>query len=453
MKSSLIAAKLVGFALAAALASPATAQSKPSSFARTYSADATIRSVRALASEDGWAVEVISTRPLVPSLSRAENPPRLIIDLPNAHLANIQGRLAFQSSGIAGVRISQFQISVARIVLDLARPVRYSWDAAGNRLTIRVHPAESPPHGSSGGGSAAIEPVALPVAATESTNSTVVVTSGTLLPGSSVTAGADATSLRLSRGGEVRVCPGTTVSVTPSQSGRSLMLAMSTGALEAHYSLGASADSILTPDFRILLAGPGEFDYAISTDLRGNTCVRALPGNRTSLTVSELLADGSYQVMPNEQAVFRSGHLQPDAARAPGSCGCPPAMPAVLRTSAPGTTPDLKEPPAAAGAPTGPYNREAESTKLADRQPFPAETAMLPPSKPDDIHVQVDSSFVFRASDPANVPPAPSEQAEVLPARSLSRPALDETVLSPARPGLHHGFLGKIRGFFSAVFG
>jgi YD repeat-containing protein len=147
MKPLSIEAKLARFALAAALVSSATAQSKPASLVRTDRASVAIRSVRALASEDGWAVEVISTRPLVPSLSRAENPPRLIIDLPNARLENIQSRLAFQSSGIAGVRISQFQLTVARIVLDLAQPVRYSWDAAGNRLTIRVYPAETGPTG------------------------------------------------------------------------------------------------------------------------------------------------------------------------------------------------------------------------------------------------------------------------------------------------------------------
>jgi len=414
MKSSLRSAILAGFALTAALVPLALGQSSSDSLVQGNLAEAMIRSVRALDSEDGWAVEVISTRPLVPTLSRAQNPPRLIIDLPNAHLSNVQKRLAFQSRAIAGVRLSQFQTSVARIVLDLTQPVRYTWDAAGNRLTVRVRPAEGAAHASPVTPSPAIRPVALPIGSLAS--GTEVPTSR-LSAGSSVTAGAEATTLRLPGGGEVRVCPETTISVTPSQSGRSLMLAMSTGALETHYSLGASADSILTPDFRIVLAGPGKFDYAISTDLGGNTCIAALPGNGASLIVSELLGDGSYRVKPDEQVVFRSGQLQKAPRVAPADCGCSRATPGVLPTSAP----PVEAP----------------------------ETARLLPPEANDIHVQVDSSFVFRAGDEANFP-TPSAQAALLPARSLPCPRLEETVLPPR---LHHGFLGRVKGFFSAVFG
>lgn len=161
MKYAPIARKFAGCALAATLASAASAQSEHP--ARTDQA-ATIRSIRALPSEDGWAVEVISTRPLVPTVSRAENPPRLIIDLPNAHLSNLEKHLDFESSLIAAVRISQFHSTVARIVVDLVHPVRYSWDAAGNRLTIRVHPASSLSQASSVAAVTAVEPMVFSLA-------------------------------------------------------------------------------------------------------------------------------------------------------------------------------------------------------------------------------------------------------------------------------------------------
>ena len=117
-----------------------------------------------------------------------------------------------------------------------------------------------------------------------------------MMSGSSVTAGNAAAVLKLSRGGEVRVCSRTSISVTSSPSGRDLLLGMGTGDIEAHYRLGSSTDSILTPDFKIQLSGPGDFHVAVGSDPRGNTCVRSLPANTASVIVTELMGDGTYQV-------------------------------------------------------------------------------------------------------------------------------------------------------------
>jgi len=449
------------------------AQSTPKLLATT-DAPVVVRSVRVLPGFAGPAVEILSSRPLVPVISKLDNPPRLVIDLPNADLTNpgrqnadlpnallsesIQGS-DLTSQEIRRVRVSQYQNAppITRVVVDLRTPVGHTWDAAGNRLMVRLHAADEvkakPP--SVPAFTQGLQPVAVPLG--PGSSGAVVLAGSHAAAGSSVTAGSDTSVLRLQRGGEVLVCPGTTVSVTSSQNGHALMLGMSTGALEAHYNLDASADSILTPDFRILLAGPGEFHYAVSADSRGNTCVRALPGNTASVIVSELLGEGNYQVKPTERIVFHSGRLNLVDAAVPASCGCPPPDIPMLRASA---VPVLAV--ADAKLPSSMYLAQAgDQMKAVTPGNLPSETAALPPSKPNDVHVQVEAPFVFRAEDlRGNDRPAPKlapiREAELLQVRYVPRPASFEVeVLPPPRAharAAHHGVFAKIRGFFAAIF-
>jgi len=428
--------------LAFAVSLPAVGQSQSNTelLASTENRGVTIRTVRALARADGPAIEIIADRALTPAIRKLENPLRLVIDLPNGRLPANQKKVEFHSGEVQSIRVNQFQANpaVARIVVDLTTPVTYSWDAAGNLLTVRLHATQAAgkvptvPAFTKG-----MQPAAVPVT---SSSSGAVLLAGSRVPaGSAVSAGSDTAVLRLGRGGEIRICPQTTVSVTASQNGRSLMLGMSTGGLEAHYSLDASSDSILTPDFRILLAGPGEFHVGIRANSRGDTCVQALPGNTASLIVSELLGDGTYQVKPTEQISFHAGKINGADSAIAENCGCPAPMPQMLQASA--------------GASTQTMPPSAQLSQGLDIGKAPrSETASLPASNPNDVHVQVEAPFVFRASDAA--PQAPIHEAALLPVRDLPQPARLQTVaLPPPQAKVHHGFFGKIRGFFSSIFG
>ncbi len=405
-----------------------------------------LRSVKVISDAEGPAVEIVNTR----------------FHLPDK-------RLAGDSAQVTRVRINQSQDTppVTRVVLDLVHPVGYSTDGNGERLLVHLHPLaearqKSPEPPSVTAFTQGVQPVAVPASAG---SSGALVEAGSRLAGdSSVTAASETTILHLTRGGEVRVCPGTTLSVTTSQNGRDLMLGMSTGALEAHYTLNSSADSVLTPDFRMLLAGPGEFHYAISADTRGNTCVRALPGNTASVIVSELMGDGTYQVKSSEQVVFRSGRLSQIDATVPDECGCPaPAIPAMRASAEAVPTVSEKDlPPDVHLAQPGDEAKPmppSESSGMPARGTPPEQVTLtiaapdaapLPPSKPGAAQVQVEAPFVFRADAP---PSPPNLETATLPmSRSSSQAPLLTTAEPPPDAKLHKGVLGKMKGFFSRLF-
>ncbi len=256
-----------------------------------------------------------------------------------------------------------------------------------------------------------------------------------VLSGSSVVAGEAVASLRLTRGGEVRICPRTSLSVSTSTNGHDLMLGMNSGAVEAEYALPASADTIVTPDFRVLVSGPGNFHFAIGADARGNTCIRTLAHNTASLIITETMGQGAYQLKPGDEVLFRLGKLA-DHVRAAGDCGCPAPVAPVLRAATP--------PP-----------------------PLRAATAPPPPPLPkaEETHVTMEAPFVYRAGDPVpefEVDLAPqaarlrSERSAIVMPVVLppppEAPASSTAGPPPKRPPPKKGLFRKIGSFFGKIF-
>jgi len=442
---------------------------KASVEAQTFGPPPVVRSVRIVHERGVPAVEILTRGgPVIPEVQTLDGPPRLVIDLPNSLMGLAHKRFIVKQENILDIRVDQYQQKppTTRIVLDLLAPYGYTWDGAGNRLMVRLKPPEDanaskklPSEAPTG---ASLSTEAAPVVPVSSGSGSVAVDASRLTAGSSLTAGTETAVLQIPRGGEIRICPGTTISVTPSQSKRDIMVGMSTGALETHYLLAASADSVLTPDFRILFAGPGEFHYAVSVDTKGNTCVRALKGNNSSAIVSELMGDRIYQVKPTEQAVFRAGRIDKVDTDVPLECGCPPPRPApALKTEA-------RPPVSEAELPTKAHLGET-STPAAGVSPSASptpttlsngpETAPLPASQPNEVHVQVDAPFVFTARNrSASALPAPVQEARDLPVEDSSarQVHLDAVVEPPPQEkkakAEHRGLLHRVGRFFAAIF-
>jgi hypothetical protein len=468
--------QVVGILLATLMVTKAWSQNAESQKTTSTKAHAAvISSVRVVHERGAQALEVVSTHPVVPAIRLLDSPPRLVIDLSNTRIGLQRRRIPVQRENILTIRTEQYQIEppVTRIVLDLLVPYGYTWDAAGNRLMIRLKPAGSPNEDKDAVDTKSpvqppqvlsLTPVATPAVVPVSGGVGEVELAGKRFPaGSSLTAGSDTALLRLSRGGEVRVCHGTVVSVTPSRNGKDLMLGMSTGALETHYALGASADTVLTPDFRILFAGPGEFHYAVSADAHGNTCVRALTGNTSSVVVSELMGDRVYHVKPTEQAVFHSGQIGKVDTNVPLECGCPPPVPAMRTDASPGPAADSELRASVTLAEAGASSETAAKAPSGAAQTLSngPETRPLPPSQLDDVHIQVDAPFVFRGKKPSDASPAPLDEAAALPVmESSARSAthFEPQVQPPAPPPTAQEnadrprLLRRIGRFFAAIF-
>ena len=157
----------------------------------------------------------------------------------------------------------------------------------------------------------------------------------------SVTAGEHPATITLPHRGNLRICATTRVDLTADSSvdtSRSdaesgnvaareapgLMMALGRGALEANFATGPNSDVILTPDFRILISGPGTAQVQVRLGVKGDTCVDNRGPNAPYVTVTSIFDGGAYRVQPDQRVMFQHGSLREVVDNEKESCGCPP---------------------------------------------------------------------------------------------------------------------------------
>ncbi len=158
----------------------------------------------------------------------------------------------------------------------------------------------------------------------------IIVTSG------SVTSGSATTNVTLPRRGTLRVCASTTVklaadSSVPAGNMPGLLMAIDHGALEisfatsfANASQGSNADILMTPDFRILLSGPGASEVKVRLGGKGDTCVDNSGKDAPYVVVTSLFSTGLYRVQSGQRVMFQHGSLDEVVDQEKEPCGCPP---------------------------------------------------------------------------------------------------------------------------------
>lgn len=139
------------------------------------------------------------------------------------------------------------------------------------------------------------------------------------------------TEVALPHRGTLQVCAATTVKLAaetgvPRDETPGLLMALDHGAIEANLVTGRNADMVLTPDFRILISGPGTANVKLRLSSKGDTCIDNPGVNAPYVLVSSLFGDGMYRVQPGQRVLFEHGSVHEVVDQEKEPCGCPPEV-------------------------------------------------------------------------------------------------------------------------------
>jgi hypothetical protein len=241
-----------------------------------------------------------------------------------------------------------------------------------------------------------------------------------------ITAGTNTTEVTLPHRGTLRVCSSTTVKIAsdasvPQGEVPGLMMVLDHGAMEASFATGRNSDVLLTPDFRILIGGPGAADVKVRLAQHGDTCIDNAGTNAPYVLVTSVFDGGVYRVQPGQRVMFQHGSVYAVVDQEKESCGCP--------------------------APPKPNSNdfpEAQSAGLAPLAP-PGPPGVVPHNAP----TEATDTFVRKANEPA------PETATVVAKHNEPQPKVEPVSQKPpkVKKDKKPGLMTRMGHFFRRLFG
>lgn len=271
------------------------------------------------------------------------------------------------------------------------------------------------------GGSGESRPIAIvpldskiPGAAAEVTGGLLVHNGRAFIASSAViTSGDRTTHVTLPYRGTLSVCASTTVKLAADSSvtagdAPGLLMALDHGAVEASFVTGLTSDALLTPDFRILIGGPGPAEVKVRLGPNGDTCVDNAGANTSPVSVSSVFDDGTYRVMAGQRVMFQHGSVHEVVDQEKEPCGCPTA-PATESNDFPLAQSEGLAPILHPAKPIGEVGHAAETTgALVYNAAKPAEVAA--PAAPAPAAAEPVAPPVAAPATPPAPPPAPKKK-------------------------------------------
>jgi len=106
---------------------------------------AVVQKVDVLRGDDGVLVEVTARGGVTPQMTTLDSPPRLLMTLSNTVAATTHNHIAVDRDGIKGVRVGMNGRTppTTSVVIDLLQPCAYELLPSGDKLVVKLHPANN----------------------------------------------------------------------------------------------------------------------------------------------------------------------------------------------------------------------------------------------------------------------------------------------------------------------